>query len=385
MLTMHPTLLIGSAEWQAETLPKELFLGRIAALWRGVDTTTMGAIVYGDARHHAELAYLTHFTPKLEPALALIPRAGAPQLLVGGGVNMLAAARPLTWIADLLPLRQPGKTIAEWVRTSTAGGAGGRPVLIGAPAMPWALHREIADALGADVADATPVLQSLMRRKQPSELAAIRRSCATLDAVMATIGEVQRDGAGAASAVLAGELTAIRRGAQDVRSLVSIDGGRTLAPLDGARAQEVRADPLQVYVAVRDGGYWSEGFAALGRPHPAVDKACAALRSVLAQLQPGASGRAIADAIAATIAPYEWHPITAHSFVHAVGLDLAESPEFAADNDAVLAPGNVYSLRVGLSDGGAQCAIASAMVAVADTGCEILWSACADEGLGEDR
>jgi len=34
-----------------------------------------------------DLAYLTNFTPKLEPALALIPRAGEPRLLVGGGVG----------------------------------------------------------------------------------------------------------------------------------------------------------------------------------------------------------------------------------------------------------------------------------------------------------
>ena len=79
-----------------------------------------GAIVYGDRANHAELAYLTNFTPKLEAALALIPRDGTPQLLVGGGVNMLPAARPLTFVEDLRPLRNVGKHGRTNGRVSTA-------------------------------------------------------------------------------------------------------------------------------------------------------------------------------------------------------------------------------------------------------------------------
>src|SRR5712671_2340163 len=114
MFTMHPTLLVGPADWDPVRMPREEFLGRIAALWRDCDPEIAGAAVYGDARHHAELAYLTHFTPKLEPGIALIPRTGAPRLLVGGGVNMLGAAKPLTWVESLLPLRDGAATIARW-------------------------------------------------------------------------------------------------------------------------------------------------------------------------------------------------------------------------------------------------------------------------------
>src|SRR5438309_8798056 len=111
---MESTLLVGPSNWDLQRFPKDEFAARLQALWRRVPSAA-GAIVYGGRAHHAELAYLTHFTPKLEAALALIPRIGNPQLLVGGGANMLAAARPLTFIEELRPLRNPGELVAKWI------------------------------------------------------------------------------------------------------------------------------------------------------------------------------------------------------------------------------------------------------------------------------
>ena len=118
---MHPTLLVGPSDWDSLRMPRDEFLARATALWRGAPAAG-GAIVYGDRAHHAELAYLTGFTPKLEAALALIPRVGAPRLLVGGGVNMLQAAKPLTFIENLQPLRNVGETVAQWAREQSGGG-----------------------------------------------------------------------------------------------------------------------------------------------------------------------------------------------------------------------------------------------------------------------
>ena len=110
MLAMQPTLLVGPSDWDPMRMPRDEFLAARPALWRTAPSAA-GAIVYGDRAHHAELAYLTGFTPKLEAALALIPRVGAPRLLVGGGVNMLQAAKPLTFIENSHPLRNVGETV----------------------------------------------------------------------------------------------------------------------------------------------------------------------------------------------------------------------------------------------------------------------------------
>jgi hypothetical protein len=209
MLAMNPTLLVGPADWNAARMPKAEFVARAGALWHDLPSAT-GVIVYGDRANHAELAYLTNFTPKLEAALALIPREGAPQLLVGGGVNMLPAARPLTFIEDLRPLRNLGKTVAEWARTQ----GGGAPVVIGSAFMPYGFYQEIAAALASGVKDKTVELRRLMGRKSARELAVLREASATLDATVAVMRAAQGAGAGATDAVLAGEQAANRRGAQ---------------------------------------------------------------------------------------------------------------------------------------------------------------------------
>jgi Xaa-Pro aminopeptidase len=365
MLAMNPTLLVGPSDWDAAKMPEAEFAARAGAFWRG-NPPASGAIVYGDRVNHAELAYLTNFTPKLEAALALIPRDGAPQLLVGGGVNMLPAARPLTFIKDLRPLRDVGKTVAKWSHEQ----GGGAPVLIGSGFMPHALHREIAAASTGEIDDKTAGLRALMRRKSAHELAAQRESCAALDAAVVAMRVAQAAGADVTAAVLAGEQVANRHGAQEVRTLFSLDRGRTLRPFDILVERAV--DPLPVYVAIRKLGYWAEGFAILtASHHPTAERAHAALRSGVTRMQAGEHCGELARSIARESQPL--HPITARVAGNAIGLALEEVPIITAGCDDAIEPGGVYSLRVGLSDPRGH-AIVSAMVAVHEQGNEVLWS-----------
>src|SRR5215470_9186197 len=186
VLTMHPTLLIGPADWDAVRMPREEFGARITTLWDVCEPDVNRAIVFGSTRHHAELAWLTHFTPKLEPCLALIERCGAVRLFVGGGVNMLDAARPLTWVDALLPLHRAPETIARSIRESRDAG---RLAMIGGDAMPFGFRRDIMDALaqnaGQNAIDITRRVAPLMCRKSARELAIIRQSCITLDGAIA--------------------------------------------------------------------------------------------------------------------------------------------------------------------------------------------------------
>ena len=366
MLTMNPTLLVGPSDWDSVRLPQEEFAARTAALWRD-NPSAAGAIVYGNRVNHAELAYLTHFTPKLEAALALIPRTGAATLLVGGGANMLQAAKPLTFVADLRPLRNVGKTVAQWAREQS-----GAPLLIGGAAMPYALHREIADALGGEIVDNTVALRAQMRRKSAPELALLREACATLAAAMTAMGAAQRAGAQATDVILAGEQAANRRGAQDVRTLFSRDGGRTLRPFE--TAVERALDPLQVYMAVRQFGYWAEGFAVLAAsPDPCAQRAGDVLRSAVERMQAGGSCSELARGIAQAVHPLTPHLITADVPGNAIGLALEEHPLIAAGSEDSFEGGDVYSLRIGLSDA-RNYAIVSAIVAVHGRGNEVLWS-----------
>jgi hypothetical protein len=381
MFTMHPTLLIGPADWDPVRMPKEEFLARIEALWRQ-DASAGGAIVYGDSRDHADLAYLTNFTPKLEPAIALFSRAGEPRLLVGGGANMLPAAKPLTWVETLVPLRNAGKTIAEWARALPSGN---RLLLIGGDRMRYPLHNEIVDALGAALLPATARAPSHTPRNSPREIAAIRESCTTLAAAVSTFEGYEALESykyfGAASAVLAAEDVAYRgstqirqvanrAGAQDVRTLFSLDGGRTLQAFSTPMRQAV--DPFQVYLAVRQLGYWVEGFVMIAdKPHRPLRTARSALRSAIALARAGARRSDLFRSITAAVAPERLHPVTdtVASSVVSMGLSLEE----ISPGDDVLATGEVISIRAGVlnEEGGA---IVSAMLLVEEHGHELLWS-----------
>ena len=270
--------------------------------------------MFGSAAHHGELAYLTNFVPKLEPGIALLSRDGNHKLLFGGGPNMIGAMKPLTFIADMAPLNALAKLIGEWKS----------PLLIGGGGMSSALRKTIDDATNGTPHDVTAQVQTMMRHKSPSELAAIRDACDTLNKAMTAIRDAARSGSSAAAAVLAGERAAIDSGAQDIRTLFSLDGGRTLRPFE--RLDDRHSDPLQVYVAVRRFNYWAEGFACFFRePHPALSLAALLMDNALSAIRAGLPAAHLAK-IVAVGAPYRHHPVTQGALVGAMGLSLDAPP-----------------------------------------------------------
>jgi Xaa-Pro aminopeptidase len=370
MQTMHPTLLVGPADWNAQRMPRQEFDARLAALWRHHPNAS-GAIVYGNSGDHAALAYLTHFTPKLEAALALIPRQGEAQLLIGGGINMVPAAKPLTFVANLGPLREAAKTAAGWARALAPGGS---LLLIGGDAMPGDLRRAFDLALGADFAveAADAALQAAMRVKRPCELRVLREACGILDAAVAALGSASRQGNSVTDCILFAEHAALARGAQDVRSLFSLDGGRTLRPFDVPIAE--RREPLAAYLAVRHDGYWAEAFVRTAPAGEALQGAAeSVLRAILANVKAGLPCRQLQRIADAGRGALRLHPLADGVLGSAIGLSLDEPPLLRSDGNVTLEPGAVYSLRAGLLDDAGQGAIVSAMVALTPDGTEVLW------------
>jgi Metallopeptidase family M24 len=360
---MHPTLLIGPADWDSTRWPREEFARRVAGLWHD-HPDAVGALVYGNASDHAALAYLTHFTPKLEAAFALVPRVGAPRLLVGGGVTMLPAARPLTFIEDLA-LFCGVASVAEWARALRAGNI----VVIGGDAMPYDVRSALDVALGSRLTHGDDGLRRRMRTKCACELAAVRTACATLQAATAAIETSFHSGCGVTDCVLAGEHSALRDGAQDVRSLFSLDHGLTLRPFD--RPIRQRVAPLQIYVAVRHHGYWAEAFLPLSqRPNAVETRAREAVDALLAAARPGLPSADLWRSIEKSRGECDHHPLTADVAGSSIGLALDEESLAKDAHDLRLAPGEVYSLRAGFRDGNGSGAIASAMVIITEVGCE---------------
>ena len=368
MLTPHPTLLIGPSDWDAERMPQAEFTRRIDALW-GAHPQAERAIVFGNSRHHAELAYFTNLVPKLGPSVALLSRAGAHRMFVGDAANMLGAARPLTFIEDVASMKDAAAAIAT-------GPAGERSLLVGADYMPLALRRTITEALGGEAAaiDATAQVWPLMRRKSRYELNAIDAAMKITGAARTAMREALMSGAGVTEVILAGERAAGAAGAQDVRTLFSLDGGRTLRPFV-AQTKQV-TDPLLAYLAVRRFNYWAECFPMFTtrqQPGGLMEAAWGALIAARSAIKPGVATDAIWQSISAAIEPFGAHPVTVRAFAQPMGLALDEPPY--TDIGATFEAGEVYSLRVGATDG-SRGIICSGMILLTEADIVIL-----DDGL----
>jgi Xaa-Pro aminopeptidase len=213
-----------------------------------------------------------------------------------------------------------------------------------------------------------------MRCKSPRELAIIREGCAVLDAATKALAAASHAAAGITTAVLEAERAAYHLGAQDVRSLFSVDAGRTLRPFE--EPIDSAFGSLQAYIAVCYIGYWTEGFVFLsGSEDPVLTKAAAALKAVTAETTVGTKCSDLARVAAEKIRPYGAHAITGENIGNGIGLLLEEEPRVSANNEAVVGAGEVYALRVGASDGQEHHGIVSAIVAVHENENEVLWSA----------
>jgi Xaa-Pro aminopeptidase len=376
---MHPTLLVGPYDWDPQRIPKEEFTDRIQAFWDETsDTECSAAVVYGDSRNHAELMYLSHFVPKLGPAFLLIPREGEPTLLVSGAPNMLPAARRMTWIEQTQPLRDAGKDIVQWLRESCSSDTVMSPcrvALIGGDYIRSVNYRSLREAFAPEnpLVDATALLRRLMRYKRPREIKLIREGCATLKAATQALAEAKESGASLTEAILEAERVAYHMGAQDVRTLFSADGGRTLRPFEAPVTD--RVDPLQAYIAVRHAGYWAEGFVLLAdSPELIMVKAAVALKAVIKVATAGTSYANLARVVAEISGSYQEHPMTRGNMGNGIGLSLEEEPRLVAGSEDALDVGSVYTLRIGVSDGEGHHAIMSAMVVVNQRGNKVLWS-----------
>ena len=83
MHTVHPCIMLGSYVWDGDTLPDDEFDIRMTSLREAMAKNGWAAtLVYGDAREHQALAWLTNFIPRMRWAMALVPAQGEPRVLV---------------------------------------------------------------------------------------------------------------------------------------------------------------------------------------------------------------------------------------------------------------------------------------------------------------
>jgi Xaa-Pro aminopeptidase len=369
MRTVHPCTMIGAYGFEQDRVPRDEFQIRLRALQGVMDHKGCGAmLVYGDAREHSELAFFTNFIPRHRWALALLPRQGDPRLLVSMSSRDMPAQRLMTWIPDVFSAWTWESVFDPWlaglgVETGDLGTVRFdlmRPPLLGS------LEKSLGNRfrlIGAD--DEVRAL----RMTRPRELSQIRDTCAVVQAGAAAFVQAWRDGMGVEAAALAGERRARTLAAQDVRTLVSFDRGRTLAPFRGAFAPKPAGTPLMGYIAVKHRGYWAESFVC--DPSPLLERAQSGLDAALRLATPGVRAADLYAKATQPLGASPLHPALSGSIGRRIGLSSNEGSELRPDARHVLQPGDVYALHVGTCDLQAG-AVASAMVAITANGCEVL-------------
>ena len=372
MQTMHPSIMLGSYVWAQDRLPADEFSLRLDELRDAMARHGFAAVlVYGDAREHAALAYVSNFIPRMRWGLALIPRAGEPRLLCSMSTRDLPAMRTMTWIADVQSGWELDKALDPWLARLEGEG----PMTFGtigfdimAPVLHQALRKSFGERFALQRAD--DVFNIPAARKRSRELTMLRASCKVLNAAAKVFAENWRSSHTPETAALAAERTARSLAAQDVRTLVSLDGGRTLVPFAGRFEQ--KPGPLVGYLAVKVMGYWADAFVTEEAAPAAARKTEAALDALIANARPGARGGELFLCATAALAPAKLHPVLGGSVGHGIGLSLNEGAEFCAGADVALEADGVYALQAGIADGEAGHALLSAVVRVTATGAEVL-------------
>ena len=372
MRTVHPSIMIGAYRWDQDRVPRDEFDSRLGALHRVMDAQGWKAIIiFGDAAEHSALAHFSHFTPRLRWGMALLPRKGEPRLIAAMTPRDVPATKLMTWIAEVHSGSTWIKAFDPWLAQFDGNG----PIDIGTvgfdqmwPPLFAAMQNSLGDRFQLHPADdAVAAVRSL----RPRELSQIREASKVVNAAAAAIVKACADGKDIEACVLEGERTARLMAAQDVRTLTSFDGGRTLAPFRGAF--EGKPDPLVAYIAVKQMGYWAESFVSAGAGKGDLRKrAQAGLDAVLRAATPGAgAGELHARAIAA-LGSHALHPALSGSIGRRIGLSLSEGGELTRDSRHALRPAEVYALHVGVHDPAAGGAFASAMIAMTANGSELL-------------
>jgi len=376
MLTMQPSVTIGSYLWAQDQLPSDEFTLRLRDLRAAMERQNWSAVlVYGDVREHAALAYLTNFIPRVRWGMALLPREGDERLLCAMSTRDLPAMRTLTWIADVKSGMGPEwqKAFDPWFERFAGDDARELGTIgfdIMAPALHGALRRSLGQRFSLRRADDLVAIPPA--RKRPRELTMMRASCRLLEKAAKAFVENWRNSGEPETAALEAERLARSLAAQDVRTLVSLDGGRTLVPFAGRF--ERKGGALVGYLAVKVMGYWADMFVTVddGANSAARQHAEAALAALISAMRPGARFAELHAKALDALAPYSLHPALSGSVGRAVGLSLNEQPDLRAGADTKLTEDGIYSLQVGIADAGAGNVLLSAIVRNAAKGAEVL-------------
>ena len=194
-------------------------------------------LVYGDVREHSALAYFSNFIPRVRWAhgavaahrrRAAVVRHEHARSAGDADADLDSPTCAPAWARNGKARSIPGSIASKAISAVKLGTLG---FDIMAPVLHAAVRRSLGDRFALQRADDIVAIPS--PHKRPRELTMMRASCKLLEAAAKTFAESWRSSHEPETAALDAERVARSLAAQDVRTLVSLDGGRTLVPFQG--------------------------------------------------------------------------------------------------------------------------------------------------------
>jgi Xaa-Pro dipeptidase len=321
---------------------------------RGLDVLVVGST--DSIQHRGNVRYLTNYSSRYGPSLAVVAARDEPVLVVPAGSFQLGWARRMAWVSDIRAVSDFATAAAELIqppgeRATTVG-------LAGLENLAGSLESRIMSALPTvhfvQVGDPFRLMRSA---KLPDEQVMSTQSVRIADAALSDVSSAIGAGVTERKLFASASQRALLEGAEDVFLLISSGPDNVVMPGPADRV-------LQAHDVVRcsvepaaPGGMWTQTIrmAAVGGVPANVRAAHAlcvrALERVGEMMKPGVTGGQLAgDAIEILqqAAGGEIGPLG-----HGMGLDLVEPPLMRLDDETILQPGMVIAVHPHLTWNGA--------------------------------
>jgi Xaa-Pro aminopeptidase len=372
MRSLHPVLKHGGLFTDWEMLPRDMFAARLARVQAAIAAAGDDAwLVYGDAQRYGDVAWLSHYVPRLRSVLLLVPRTGEPTILANVGSRDVPASKILTWFEDMKPFTRLPLEIVKLMRERGFGDAkiGHAGITMSMPIAEW-------DAIAADLPGITwfkrdDAMAHLRTTKDAAEDTALSRAA---DAVALGLREAEtalRPGQTVRQATALIDRAIRFAGAEDVRIMIASGerAGKALAPPDETVLAE--GDTVLLFIGAEIQRYWSEGARTLvlGEADAActalAQRAARALAAMIEAVAAGAPASAVAAAARVPLGDALFAVAQGYGLGHGIGLDAHERPDVAADSFDVVPANGALALHVTLHEGG-HGAIAGTTVLLRD-------------------
>jgi Xaa-Pro aminopeptidase len=334
--TLHSVLKHGAmfSDWDA--FPRDVFRDRLAATKRAMrDCGDDAWIIYGDAQNYGELAYVTHFLPRLRSSLVLITPDAEPVVLTCVGSRDIPAMQVLTWITDIRPYWRLPDDLGTFL--TDAGLANARLGLVGAresmPIGEWDAIRRNLPGVQWTFRD-----DEFAEIRKPDDVTAraVKHAVAVVDEGLRAAAATFRNQPTSFAAAAEIERAVRRLAAEDVRILIggSSPSGPQLRPPDDVPIVANGSVPIVLAVEVQR--CWAEGAITIPgttqRPGDRIlaEMAERSLAAMVAVVKPQTRAADVWEAgMRAIDRPELRDCANGYGLGHGIGLDANEAPDIA--------------------------------------------------------